>query len=50
MGEFTKDEVIVILESLNFFLKNQQDALAASKTIVPVSEKVKALIKEVEGK
>ena len=49
MSEFTKEDVIIILESLNFFLKNQQDALAASKKIVPVAEKVQGLIKE-EGK
>ena len=48
MSEFTKEDVIIILESLNFFLKNQQDALAASGKIVPVATKVQGLIKETE--
>jgi hypothetical protein len=46
MSEFSKEEVVIILEALNFFLKNQQDALAASSKIVPVADKVKGLLKE----
>ena len=51
MSEFTKEDVIIILESLNFFLKNQQDALSASKKIGPIADKVEELInKKVEDK
>ncbi len=46
MSELNKEEIVIILEALNFLLKNQQDALAASSKIVPVAEKVKSLLKE----
>jgi hypothetical protein len=48
MSEFTKEDVTIVLEALNFFLKNQQDALSASGKIVPVAAKVQSLIKETE--
>jgi hypothetical protein len=50
MNEFTKEESLIILEALNFFLKNQQDALFASKKITPIADKVQNLIKEIENK
>lgn len=49
MDEFTKQELTLVLEALNFLLKNQQNALEASGTIVPVAVKVQALMKEVGG-
>lgn len=46
MGEFTKEDVAIILGALNFFLKNQDNALDASGKIVPVAVKVQALVKD----
>jgi hypothetical protein len=46
MEEFTKEDVSIILGALNFFLKNQDNALDASGKIVPVAVKVQNLIKE----
>lgn len=48
MSEFSKEDVLIALEALNFFLKNQQDALAASSKIVAVADKIKSLLKESE--
>jgi len=44
MGTLTKDDLLMILESLNFLLKNQQNALDASRAIVPIAEKIQSLI------
>lgn len=46
MEEFTKEEVGIILGALNFFLKNQDNALDASGKIVAVAIKVQNLVKE----
>ena len=46
MSEFTKEDIGIILGALNFFLKNQDNALDASGKIVPVAVKVQNLIKE----
>lgn len=46
MEEFTKEDVGIILGALNFFLKNQDNALDASGKIVPIAVKVQNLIKE----
>jgi hypothetical protein len=46
MNEFTKEDIVIILGALNFFLKNQENALDASGKIVPVAVKVQNLIKE----
>lgn len=46
MEELTKEEVGIILSALNFFLKNQENALDASGKIVAVAIKVQNLVKE----
>jgi hypothetical protein len=46
MSEFTKEDIGIILGALNFFLKNQDNALDASGKIVPVAIKVQNLLRE----
>jgi len=48
MEEFNKEDVGIILGALNFFLKNQDNALEASGKIVAVALKVQNLVKEVK--
>jgi hypothetical protein len=50
MDEFTKQELTLVLEALNFLLKNQQNALESSGIIVPVAVKIQALMKKEEVK
>jgi len=49
MEEFTKEDVGIILNALNFFLKNQDNALDASNKIVSVAVKAQKLVKEEKG-
>jgi hypothetical protein len=46
MEDFTKEDVGIMLSALNFFLKNQDNALDASGKIVAVALKVQKLVKE----
>jgi hypothetical protein len=50
MEDFTKEDVGIMLGALNFFLKNQDNALDASGKIVAVAVKVQKLVKEEEPK
>ncbi len=43
MNTFTEKDKELILEALNFLLKNQQNALQAAGTFIPVALKVQEI-------
>lgn len=51
MNEFTEKDRGIVMEALNFLLKNQQNALEMAAVIIPVAVKVQnmKIVQEIEN-